>query len=1092
MIYSLLCEGGSLVYSGGSARLLKNPLVSSDFIWDEDNSPTLWVESDEKETHWDNGVHMRLEPPTFKLWVTGPTVTFRIGRKEEHKEYWLEAGGACGMWLEEDNRTYTEWWDEIESFTPWDQGITPWDTTNTIDTAWDRQGTGEYEKTYWYDFVAIGYFVSKGQTAGWGRTLHAGTGEFNVEPVEILYDNIGKRTKTGVFTVTGIRASLRLTAFSSLEAGSFKFKGRPSEVYWYQRGPIDHILDATPEDTPTFNLNGGESKGKYVQGGCVRNPTEWDTHKPKNTEWDTHNVRETWWDTHKLRCLHPEPATFILTGMDAESDDYTHFSLGTGNFFVDEEVEVEWDDNTTIWQEDDGLDTEWWDSNNIYTSFNLAKYSGSNKFRLTGNKAGKHRGYALKAGAGAFVLTGNDVEFINTIPYRLTPETGIFTLTGNNASGSVGGHTSAGLFTLSGQDINIQRDRLLKAQPRHFKLSGQPSETTLHKIYYVDGTSYTLTGMDVKAKIGGGIEVGSFILTGQDALREDHRGLTANTGVFTLDGVSSGIHYFKDLSGTSFTLTGYDTNRQQRHISRVGEFNLEGQDASRDRHPTLKVTEAGEFTLTGYNSSVGLLKPSLEAATFVVDGVDAGTNVNITRTVKPTHYVLTGENSYGKAEAKKYFESGIFEVRGKAAGLRVNRGINWSVSAATVFVVNGLPTEQDRNQTLSAEAGEFIVKYDCNAKSFKAATGEFILSGQRAVFNSKHYTFNAGPNAHFRVELQAIHRYGDHDYGKTLEYTLTGSDVFFRCGEFDYTKWDSASTNWDTFRSLWDKRYLGDKPCAIRPDTVQPATFILTGKDVDGYTNNSDYPDAIAFDAGELRVSGAGSNQNWIAETGHFRVEMTSVSYYDYSIDNAGRFEVGSGGEIGGVVYRDSDQEVVWDDDNTIWKEFDMNQIIDTRWYSGDNYYENLVPCISYTNWDDGETVWKRGYTEWDREVNSGCQVTPSGSSGTGVFLLNGMDVGGYTDRKPNNVILLANHRGDFHVLNCDKDKETFWDERMGTDWFDNFYGTALWDSETAESAVKWDPDDATRTQWDKDKSRWDKNKCTELNLDYRLVANCK
>jgi len=1140
MIYSLLCEGGSLVYSGGSARLLKNPLVSSDFIWDEDDLPTLWIEADSKETHWDNGVHMRLEPPTVSFWFTGPVVNFKIERNSQHKEYWLEAGGVCGMWLEDDNRTYTEWWDEITSTTPWDQGKTPWDTKNDIDTAWDEVGTGEYEKTYWYDFEAIGEFLFEGQNAGRGYTLHAVTGEFNVVGNDTHDRVITRRFRTGSFVFKGIRAIMYPSRAPKLEAeaGTFTLNGGISIGRYVPRGTIDHILHAepVPDQTEalgewdngstiweesingtitltewwdevtdltqtTFSLNGGESKGKYREGGCVRNPTEWDKHNPNLTDWDTHNVRETWWDTHKLRCINPEPATFILTGMDVDFDDAKHLQAGAGAFFVGDEDITEWDSNTTIWQEDDGVDTEWYDLVS-HTHFHLAKYTARGKFLLAGYEVNKNKGYNLKANNGEFTLTGQEVILNVTIPYRITPAAGAFTLTGNTASGYVGGYAYPGEFTVSGQDIGSQRDRLLKAQPRHFKLSGMPSESTIQKIFYVGSTSYTLTGMDVSAKVKGGSKTGEFILTGQEASRGDSVKLSASTGVFNLTGNNAGVRRVLYADDTSFTVTGYSANSHYTHINRAGKFIVQGYIISQSQYPTLKVTEAGSFILKGSSITLTHGRSTLEGTSFVVDGQPANTVKGIVRTHEPTHYVLEGYEIDCGYEEREQAKKGTFHFYGKDAFLKHTQHHEVSLNSA-IFVINGRPTEQDRNQSLSAETGHFVVKYDCDSKTLKAKTGEFELSGVRAVFNSKHYSFHAGPEAQFRVELQTVGRYGNHYYGKTLEYKLTGSDVFFSCGDVNYTRWDSLNTNWDVFKTLWDKKYGADKPCPIRPATVIPAHFELNGSKISGYTQDTVYP--RPFECGHFTLEGGSINNVWedgtiwidttlrkaevvstrffeteweeddgtdtrwdtyantgikpplSAETGHFRVELTHVGYQTDAIGKTTEFTL-TGNESRGFWYKAELEATLWDEDD------------------------------GFTVWEDPETLW------YDPTgIGSIDEVLPENriAAETGEFNINGQDSEGDYWKKPANVIMLASHR-EYKLLNCEDNKETFWDKKYGTEWFDKCYGVALWDSDTEELAVKWDENDFYRTKWDNDKSRWDKKRCTQLNLDYYLVANCK
>jgi len=886
---------------------------------------------------------MSAGPSSFSL--TGGNSIGKRTRSPTH--HYLEAGGKCGMWLEDDNRTYTEWWDEVTSETPWDQGKTPWDTKNDRDTAWDEVGTGVFEKTYWYDFEAIGEFLLEGENAGRGYTLHAVTGEFNVVGDDTQDGVITRRFRTGSFVLKGIRALMKVYLGLKIKAekGEFELTGSPSTGVYKPRGIIDHTLDALPR---SFILIGNESKGIF-----------------------------------KKKDLKAGTGEFLVT------------ELGQANFHVSRRSK--------------------------YGDFRVTVYD------LIGGTATN-----LTANSGTFILDGQSASLTNNISYRITADSGIFTLTGNNASAYVGGYADAGEFTVAGQDISSNRDRLLKAQPRAFKLTGMPSESTLQKIFYVGSTSYTLTGMDVKAKVKGGSKTGEFTLTGQESLREDHRGLSANAGSFILEGVSSGVHRFFDVYGTSYTLIGKDTNQHRNHINAAGIFKVEGEEAYRDRHSTLKVTEEGRFTVTGSNLAVTHGRSTLEGGSFVVDGQDISTAKDVIRSHEPTHYVLEGYSIDYSYEEREKAGKGTFSFYGNEANLKHVQHYSANFSGAAVFALNGKPTEQDRNQTLFAETGRFVVKYDCESKTLRAKAGEFELSGIRAVFNSKHYSFHAGPETHFRIELQTVGRYSNHGYGKTLEYKLTGSDVFFKCSDVDYTRWDSLRTNWDVFKTLWDRKYGADKPCPIRPATVKPATFVLTGKDVNGYTNNSSYPDAIEFNAGELLVNGAGSNQNWVAETGNFRVELTRVGYTTTLVRFTTEFTV-TGNESRGLWYSDGDVSNI--------------EEIPT---------ENRI------------------------------------AAEMGEFHVNGQDSEGGYFKKPANVILLANHMAEYKVSGCDDQYETFWDIRFRNGWLSKRHGTAIWDSETAELAIKWNEYESYRTLWDKDKSRWDKKRCTQLNLDYRLVANCK
>jgi len=131
IIKHIMSAGPSSFSSTPSVALMSHipgPIVTSDFEWD--NGDTTWGDTASYDTLWDNVDYTYLAPTGQYILTGGDTTGKHI---HAHQDYWLEAGGVCGMWLEEDNRTYTEWWDETTAETPWDQGKTPWDTKNDLD-----------------------------------------------------------------------------------------------------------------------------------------------------------------------------------------------------------------------------------------------------------------------------------------------------------------------------------------------------------------------------------------------------------------------------------------------------------------------------------------------------------------------------------------------------------------------------------------------------------------------------------------------------------------------------------------------------------------------------------------------------------------------------------------------------------------------------------------------------------------------------------------------------------------------------------------------------------------------------------------------
>jgi len=891
--------------------------------------------------------------------------------------------------------------------------------------------------------------------------LHAQAGQFNLDLYDTL-ENVGIRSRTGSFALKGIRALMHRVSFSRPQAGSFTLTGGDSTGTIIEKGIVDYVLDAEPA---LFSLNGGESKGKYREGGCVRNPTEWDTHKPKNTEWDIHNVRETWWDTHKLRCLHPEPATFVLTGMDVAFDDYTHFPLEAGAFFVNEEAEVEWDNNTTIWQEDDGVDTEWWDNANNYTNFHLTKYSGEGKFLLKGEDVSKNKGYALKAGAGSFTLTGNEVELINTIPYRLTPATGVFTLTGNNASGYVGGYADPGEFKVSGQEIGSQRDRLLKAQPRAFTLTGMSSESTLQKIFYVGSTSYTLTGMDAHAKVKGGSGAGEFNLEGQDAsIRRTVTNLTAESGEFIVDGVNSGISYKISIEPATFIVDVNTAGRDEDSIFNSGSFTVDTIEVGSTRTYTT-LADTGEFTVD--TSDVGRIAHlPATAGDFTVTVADAG--MRPSTYFKAGEFVFEGQHATAKWGERDKARTGSFRLYGKPVGS--TRSYVFKAEAGEFFVL-GNYVVSDNHELWAVGTGEFLVEAPCNKYTdLKAEAGEFLLEGVRAVFNSETTHLDAGPNAEFRIELQEVKAYGNFKPNTHTTFKVEGSDIQVGCGTISYTRWDAGLSRWDLGSTLWDKVKGPDIPCPIEDNTAEAGRFLVgMPAGVSGYLevngNNIDLNKLYA-ETGEFRVVHPNSDRSLYSETGEFRIELQKSSYYT-SVDM-------------GIT------------EQTFWLE-DVTDIL-TLW---DRIYE---PEEALWDVEENSDVFTVDMIEVKATVTraDGTIEYPDGvkdPSKHGVFNLSGGDVWFDHNIAPplkSNVVLLAEYR-EFKLSDTCANRETFWDQYDNTVWYDEGYGEALWTEHYQDTRiVQWDADEA-RTFWDNDKSRWDRNKkCTSLDVDYVMKSNCK
>jgi hypothetical protein len=150
--------------------------------------------------------------------------------------------------------------------------------------------------------------------------------------------------------------------------------------------------------------------------------------------------------------------------------------------------------------------------------------------------------YTLTAGAGSFVITGQDATL--KITRRLVAEAGSFTLTGQAASLKITRRlvAEAGSFILTGQDATLTKTSpgslTLVADAGSFILTGQPANLRITRRLAADAGSFTLTGQDATLKITRRLaaDAGTFTLTGQPADLKISRRLVAGAGSFILTG----------------------------------------------------------------------------------------------------------------------------------------------------------------------------------------------------------------------------------------------------------------------------------------------------------------------------------------------------------------------------------------------------------------------------------------------------------------------------------------------------------------------------------------------------------------------------
>ena len=127
--------------------------------------------------------------------------------------------------------------------------------------------------------------------------------------------------------------------------------------------------------------------------------------------------------------------------------------------------------------------------------------------------------YTLTAGAGSFVITGQDVGL--KITRRLFAEAGSFTITGQDVSLKINRRlvAEAGSFIITGQDASLKISRRLVAEAGSFILTGQDASFRIIRRLQADAGSFTITGQDAALKISRRLVAGagSFIITGKDA-----------------------------------------------------------------------------------------------------------------------------------------------------------------------------------------------------------------------------------------------------------------------------------------------------------------------------------------------------------------------------------------------------------------------------------------------------------------------------------------------------------------------------------------------------------------------------------------------
>jgi len=168
--------------------------------------------------------------------------------------------------------------------------------------------------------------------------------------------------------------------------------------------------------------------------------------------------------------------------------------------------------------------------------------------------------YTMPLSAGIFTVTGQDVRLL--YGRRLPLANGSFTLSGQDIALKFGRRLalSHGSFTLTGQNVTLRREYSLPISAGTFSLSGQ-AVTFLRGIRLPLGTgTFTLSGQDVGLRAGRRLPLspGSFSLTGQAVTLRRGYSMPISAGTFALTGQDLALRAGRrlSLSAGSFTLTG--------------------------------------------------------------------------------------------------------------------------------------------------------------------------------------------------------------------------------------------------------------------------------------------------------------------------------------------------------------------------------------------------------------------------------------------------------------------------------------------------------------------------------------------------------
>lgn len=216
--------------------------------------------------------------------------------------------------------------------------------------------------------------------------------------------------------------------------------------------------------------------------------------------------------------------------------------------------------------------------------------------------------------------------------------------TGTGGGAPTVGATLAGTLTNVRGPIALLRMReanayTLTAQTGSYSVSGVSAGVNHNRLLSASAGSYSLSGVDA-------------IITKGSAL--NNYVLTAQAGSYSKTGVSASINRGRVLtvSAGSYSLSGVNANlyRNRALTSSAGAYSVSGVSANITYTPAAVnytlTAQAGSYTLAGVSASISKNRVlTASAGNFSVSGVNAGLNVGKVLTASAGSYAITGQNA---------------------------------------------------------------------------------------------------------------------------------------------------------------------------------------------------------------------------------------------------------------------------------------------------------------------------------------------------------------------------------------------------------------------------------------------------------------